>query len=37
MIPIKIKYNIDNQDNKLLLNNFIRQYNSVYHVAFNNL
>ena len=37
MITIKIKYNIDNPDNKLLLNNFIRQYNSVYHVAFNNL
>ena len=36
MITIKIKYNIDNSD-KLLLNNFIRQYNSVYHVAFNNL
>ena len=37
MITIKIKYNIDNSDNKLLLNDFIRQYNSVYHVAFNNL
>ena len=37
MITIKIKYNIDNSDDKLLLNHFIRQYNSVYHVAFNNL
>ena len=37
MITIKIKYNLDNSDDKLLLNNFIRQYNSVYHVAFNNL
>ena len=37
MITIKIKYNIDNQSDKLLLNNFIRQYNSVYHIAFNNL
>ena len=37
MITIKIKYNIDNPDNKLLLNDFIKQYNSVYHVAFNNL
>ena len=37
MITIKIKYNINNQSDKLLLNDFIRQYNSVYHVAFNNL
>ena len=37
MLTIKIKYNIDNSDNKLLLNDYIRQYNSVYHVAFNNL
>ncbi len=37
MITIKIKYNIDNQSDKLLLNNYIKQYNSVYHVAFNNL
>lgn len=37
MVTIKIKYTLDNIQDKLLLNNYIQQYNSVYHVAFNNL
>ena len=36
MQTIKIKYTIDDND-KLLLNNYIKQYNHVYRVAFNNL
>ena len=36
MQTIKIKYTIDDND-KLLLNDYIRQYNHVYRVAFNNL
>ena len=36
MQTIKIKYTINDND-KLLLNDYIRQYNHVYRVAFNNL
>ena len=36
MQTIKIKYTIDDND-KLLLNDYIKQYNHVYRVAFNNL
>ena len=36
MQTIKIKYTINDND-KLLLNNYIKQYNHVYRVAFNNL
>ena len=36
MQTIKIKYTIDDTD-KLLLNDYIKQYNNVYRVAFNNL
>ena len=36
MQTIKIKYTIDDND-KLLLNDYIKQYNYVYRVAFNNL
>ena len=36
MQTIKIKYTIDDTD-KLLLNDYIKQYNHVYRVAFNNL
>ena len=36
MQTIKIKYTIDDTD-KLLLNDYIKQYNYVYRVAFNNL
>ena len=36
MQTIKIKYTINDTD-KLLLNDYIRQYNHVYRVAFNNL
>ena len=36
MQTIKIKYTIDNTD-KLLLNDYIKQYNHVYRVSFNNL
>ena len=36
MQTIKIKYTINNTD-KLLLNDYIKQYNHVYRVAFNNL
>ena len=36
MQTIKIKYTIDATD-KLLLNDYIKQYNHVYRVAFNNL
>lgn len=36
MQTIKLKYNISSIDDQLLLNDYIRQYNSVYRVAFNN-
>ena len=36
MQTIKIKYTINDND-KLLLNDYIKQYNHVYRVAFNNL
>lgn len=35
MQTIKIKYSISSQEDQLLLNNYIRQYNNVYRVAFN--
>ena len=37
MQTIKIKYRIDNQNDQLLLGRYIKQYNHVYRVAFNNL
>lgn len=38
MQTIKIKYTINDTDtDKLLLNDYINQYNHVYRVAFNNL
>ena len=36
MQTIRLKYNISSIDDQLLLNEYIRQYNSVYRVAFNN-
>ena len=36
MQTIKIKYTLDDTD-KLLLDRYIKQYNHVYRVAFNNL
>ena len=35
MQTIKLKYSISSQEDQLLLNEYIRQYNSVYRVAFN--
>ena len=35
MQTIKIKYSISSDEDRILLNNYIRQYNNVYRVAFN--
>lgn len=37
MQTIKIKYSIYSDEDRQLFNNYIRQYNNVYRVAFNNL
>lgn len=35
MITLKIKYNLVNNNQQLLLNDIIKQYNNAWHIAFN--